>query len=197
MHFTKVFSLLLLTVLSVTNISYAQDIRAGIITGVNLSQVDGDNIAGFYKIGLNVGGAGIWQFNEKFSGAFEIIYSQKGSSSSPTGNPGVQKLKFKFDYVDVPVIFRYHDRAVSFGAGFTIGSLVSQYVEVAGLGLQSTLSKRDFNILAEGNYMINEKLALNIRYSISLLGIGVYNGRNLTNRFISIRLMYILQRSKK
>ncbi len=171
----------------------AQDIRAGLIAGVNLSQIDGDNLAGYNKIGLNLGGTAHWFFNENVSLNFEILYTQKGSSSSPRDGIVTIPVKFKLDYVEVPVLFNYHDRGkVSFGGGLAYGRLVRNRIEIAGSPVKSVF-KNDFSGILNGTVNLKEQLALNIRYQYSLVSIGGFQQSNMYNHFFSIRLIYMFR----
>ena len=56
----------------------AQIIKGEVISGVNLSQVDGDMFYGFKKFGLNVGVGAMIPFGKNWDVSFEILYNQKG-----------------------------------------------------------------------------------------------------------------------
>jgi hypothetical protein len=48
------------------------------------TQVDGDDLAGFNKIGINVGPIIHINFNPNWSASMELLYSQKGHVQNPT-----------------------------------------------------------------------------------------------------------------
>ncbi len=188
----RLFLSISLALLFLTQVN-AQDIRAVLIGGINMAQVDGDNIAGFNKFGLNVGGGAHWFFNDKFSLNFEILFAQKGSSSVPVAGVVITPTKFKLNYAEVPILFNYHDKGkVSFGAGLGIGTLVKEEISINGSPLQSSLARQDITILLDGTVKLTEKLSFNLRYGYSIFSIGEYQRRNLFNNLFSVRLAYML-----
>src|SRR5690606_17623874 len=54
----------------------------GLLLGSNFTQVDGDNFAGYHKVGLNAGGIVYTHLGEKVAASMEILFSQKGSRSN-------------------------------------------------------------------------------------------------------------------
>ena len=56
---------------------------AGVIVGMNFTQVHGDNLAGFNKFGLNTGAIAHINLNKSWSVSFEVLYTQKGSATFP------------------------------------------------------------------------------------------------------------------
>ena len=62
--------------------SYAQDFGAQLFLGANFSQVDGDQMGGYNKLGANVGIQINRPTNNDWESAFEIRYSMKGSKKS-------------------------------------------------------------------------------------------------------------------
>ncbi|MCF8331934.1 MAG: hypothetical protein K9H84_05735, partial [Bacteroidales bacterium] len=67
--------------------AYAQVIKGAAILGTNLSQVDGDEIYGFHKFGLNVGASAIIPIDDRWSVSLETLYSEKGSFRGPQYAP--------------------------------------------------------------------------------------------------------------
>lgn len=107
-----------------------------LITGINLSQVDGDECYGFYKIGLNTGVGAILPLGKNFSLSLETLYNQKGSYKKyppERDSTGVPYYKLKLDYLDVPLMLYYEDRHVwTFGLGFSWGRLVNKKEIIRG-----------------------------------------------------------------
>src|SRR5689334_3120325 len=57
----------------------AQDFKSGLRLGVNAAQINGDGMGGFNKPGF-VGGLFVrYDFTQRVSGQFEMLYSAKGS----------------------------------------------------------------------------------------------------------------------
>ena len=56
----------------------------GVIAGTNLSQIEGDGIAGYNKVGANVGAIVYARLKGPWAASMEILYSQKGSLANYT-----------------------------------------------------------------------------------------------------------------
>ena len=195
--------------------SYAQRIQGAVIGGLNLSQVDGDEIYGFNKLGANVGLGAIVPFKERFIMSLEILFNQKGSyqgkqyeSTDSSGKEFNGKYKLSLDYLEVPLLFLYNDKnVITAGGGFSYGRLVSvKEFEHGEQVLTTTLNdgpydRNDFNILADVRFRVYKKLKLNVRYAYSLAKIrtrdfydlrGIYQStRNQYNNVVSFRLIYM------
>jgi len=84
--------------------------NAGLIIGMNASQVDGDYYKGFNKYGLTAGIRGITRLKPNFDFNVEILYSKKGSKIfhnrySTPGRAGENRF-IDLTYVDVPFFFK-------------------------------------------------------------------------------------------
>ena len=124
-HFLFLTAALLLIIGSLN----AQVFQGELIGGMNLSQVDGDEVFGFKKVGINVGVGVIMPINEKFSISMEVLYSQKGASqkaqyvqdSTIVSMDSTKALcngayNLTLDYVEVPLLFMYNEKDI-----FTVG----------------------------------------------------------------------------
>jgi len=154
--------------------------RAGFVGGFNFTQIDGDDVAGFDKIGLNTGflvEIGLDEY-ERWSAVMEILYSQKGSRSTITNF--FIDFKISMDYAEIPLYIRYHDwtGGLTFGAGALIGrSVKSKFVES---GIDQTDSyfggefppkKWELGFLVDVSYMFSPTFGLNFRYTNSITAI--------------------------
>ena len=83
------------------NNSTAQEFNAGILAGLSTSQVSGDNLGGFNKAGLILGGFVNRDINSLLSLQIEMMFVQKGSS-----NPKPENLlgEIHLDYIETPII---------------------------------------------------------------------------------------------
>ena len=199
----------------ISGATYAQRIHGAVIGGFNLSQVDGDNAIGFYKLGVNTGLAALLPVGKNFYFTIETVFNQKGSYQSPwfkaedsLGNELNGRYHLKMNYLEVPVLLLYNDKdIITAGAGFSYGRLVSikeyehgRLVETTSLNT-GPYDRNDFNILADVRFRIHKRFKFNFRYSYSLLKIrtrdfydiyGVYEGpRDQYNNVLSFRLIYM------
>jgi hypothetical protein len=204
-----IIGLIAYCLLLTADFSKAQVIKGAAIAGFNLSQVDGDEVYGFYKVGLNIGAAAIWPLSDKFEFTIETIYSQKGSYQKPQYNDSLSgEYKLKLNYLEVPVLFHYNDKnIVSFGLGLSWGRLtgVEEY-EHGRLVTTTTLqngpySLNDFDALFDIRFRIWKRLKGNVRYCYSIAPIRTREfhppnsndswTRYQFNNFWTFRLIYV------
>ncbi|MFN0274845.1 MAG: porin family protein [Chitinophagales bacterium] len=169
---------------------------AGIIAGFNASQVDGDLYAGFYKIGLNVGGIAHINFNKQWSLSFEILYTQKGAHSNPAA--GGDNYNLNLGYAEVPVAINYNDQnRLLFSAGLAYGRLFSIKETINGIDTNNdeAFYNDELSYHFGGTILIGEErhFGLNMRYQGSITAIGESANPKLTgaiSRMLSFRGIY-------
>ncbi|MEN9613464.1 MAG: hypothetical protein RLZZ628_4278 [Bacteroidota bacterium] len=81
--------------------------KGGAIFGFNASQMDGDQAAGYHKVGLNTGLRAILLLKPKMDVTLDLLYSQRGSRTTE-----YEALEFRsvtLHYLEIPVLFHYKD----------------------------------------------------------------------------------------
>ena len=92
---------------------FSQSIKGGLIAGFNATQVDGDEVYGFRKYGLNAGACAIVPLWNNFSFTIETLYNQKGSYQRPQYADTLSgEYKLILKYLDVPVLIHYNDKDI-------------------------------------------------------------------------------------
>lgn len=190
-------------------------IRGGVIFGMDASQVDGDDYAGYHKVGFNTGFYGQIPVSRMFFFSVEILYAQDGGKS-PVIPGQVLRYRSQFSYAQVPILFHFQEKkAVNFGVGFQYGRLVGQQVfadEIeqpdpflcTGRPTDTDLlnqefictGKNDFRAVADANYLFTKNFMVNVRFSYSIVPFGYYGSCNFINRglyhnVLTFRLMYV------
>lgn len=204
---------LLISVLLITIASYkvdAQRFKADIIGGLNKSQVDGDETAGFRKIGLNTGAGVTIPVYGNWNIGLETIFSQEGSRLKPQFNDSLDgSYKLLLNYVRVPLKIQYVDKnLVSGGAGISWGRLVKIEEFKDGYRVDSVtlldgpFSRDDWQVFADVNVRVYKTFKVNLRYSYSVKKIahrlvqdseyGEMNMRKFYNNLWAIRLIYTI-----
>ncbi|OFY84635.1 MAG: hypothetical protein A3F72_01370 [Bacteroidetes bacterium RIFCSPLOWO2_12_FULL_35_15] len=151
-----------------------QRFKAGLKVGLSTSQVAGDTYSGFHQAGFDGGGFVNGKLSEKWTAQFEIIYIQKGSKHRPDPDKGDLSSYFlRLDYVEVPVLFQYHQQKFTFEAGPGFGYLVkvkevNDYGEITG---DRPFFKTEASFNLGISYTIYKNLAMNWRYCNSFLAI--------------------------
>jgi hypothetical protein len=168
----------------------AQRIKGEVIAGMNLSQVDGDEVYGFHKAGLNAGLGAILPLGKNFSFTIETLFNQKGSyqgkqyedtvTNPSTGNKDLWtgEYKMKLDYLEVPVLFHYTDKEIiTAGVGFSYGRLVNVKEYEHGRQVETTTlnggpyDRNDYDVLIDFNFRVHKKIPrfkMNVRYAYSM-----------------------------
>ena len=219
-QFIKSIIVTLLAIFSFSHLAEAQRVKGELIFGMNATQIDGDEIFGFHKFGLNVGVGGILPFNEHWSLSIETIFNQKGSYRKDPIDVNDTTLRpyynIRLNYLDIPVLIHYEDKGgFTFGAGFSWGRTVGieeieHGVKVETTTLAGPYKRDDVNILADIRFKIWKKLKFNFRYAYSVLPIRtrVFTNsiqqtweRTQYNSMLTFRLIYVFneapERSRK
>tara|TARA_B100001142_G_scaffold292849_1_gene311977 strand:+ start:3023 stop:3631 length:609 start_codon:yes stop_codon:yes gene_type:complete len=163
---------------------YSQIFGGGIIAGVSTTQVAGDLLGGFNKIGFLAGGYTSLKIKDKINIRFEIKYIEKGSK-----NPRIKENNFaeiSLSYIEIPISINLKQKeniGVEFGLypAFLIDSEMNDFF--SKINIDPAFIKYDFGIFAGINYKITEKMILNTQISNSIIPIrphvsGVKNGIN-------------------
>jgi opacity protein-like surface antigen len=157
--------------------SYSQDNRFKLLAtlGMNASQINGDNLAGFDKIGLNAGLGVERDFRAKSALSFEINYSEKGSRDVPNAKNIVQDTLFRFNYIDIPILYTYKfGRGISAHAGiYTSILLKATYDDFVNVyDKSSILKKTDHGFMIGAGYSFNKHLSVQLRLSQSVYDVN-------------------------
>ena len=191
---------------------YIEDPRtfyAGIIAGANFSQVDGDNYAGYHKVGLNVGGIVYTHLAEHVAVSLEILFSQKGARGNKEqfgGNNSflINRYQSNLNYAEIPIQINYFDKRRShFGGGLSYSHLITA-TETAITTPTYTedfskypFKKSDLNLILGGNLHIWKGVFFNLRFQYSLISIrnnvppGFGDRGQQFNNMWTARIMYL------
>ena len=138
---------LVLSFFLLTNFSSAQSFESGIISGISTSQVSGDGLGGFHKIGLQLGGFVKHKIGGTTSGQFEIYYIDKGSDQPKTN------FQIDLSYVETSWSIQKEYQGFIYEGGLLFGVLIDGTTyDYYGLKDQS---KSDFS-----KFDIGAKMAL-------------------------------------
>lgn len=194
--------------------------------GYNICQVDGDQIMGFFKHGVNVGVGVImpvWTKN-KFSMelSLEVLYNQKGSKQGRkywdgqidpiTGHEITGEYDLSLSYGEVPIMLYFTDKKlVSAGVGVSYARLMGLKEYEHGIRTNVTASsgefnQNEFNILADVKIRVYQRFKLGFRYSYSLNKIREREYFNIAgeslgwfkqyNNMFTFRLTYVFNENR-
>jgi hypothetical protein len=152
----------------------AQRFNGGIIAGGLVSQVDGDNNAGFHKLGFLGGGLVSLRVSPHSSFQLELEYIQKGSRGTDTIN--FTDFLMRFNYLEVPLLYQYtFAKRFSIEAGPAMDVLLGSYEERDGIEVPAIYAEPLRNVTLAGIFgvsgFITNHLKANFRFNYSLLSI--------------------------
>lgn len=185
-------------------------INVGLLVGANFCQIDGDNYAGYRKIGANVGGIGHIRLYKRITFSFELLYSQKGAKSDIVrfstldSTTIVTKYGIRLNYAEIPLMINYFDKHKShFGMGISIGRLLntSETLETkppTTLNTDDYPFKKDaYDFVAGADLHLIKGLFLNLRFQYSLLPVrtssppGYARAQSQYSNLWTFRVMYL------
>lgn len=144
--------------------------NGGFVYGFNASQINGDGLAGYNKLGLYGGVVANANLSNKTYFRTGITFSQRGSSTSLRNQ---NNARIRFDFIEVPVVYFYKDKEteegyhqVHFGAGLCYSRLMN--VEASGtpyLGHESKFSPTNINWILDVKFFKNKNLGFEIQYN--------------------------------
>lgn len=188
----------------------AQRFSAGIVGGFNASQIDGDMLAGFDKIGLMGGVKAVVNFESRFAMNIEFLYTQRGSKPdifAPEYDPDISIF---LHYAELPVYVSFGDwwqeegeyYKVSAHAGLSYGRLISARTEDYFNKDESKydllipyFNQNDLSWLVGVGYQINKNLGFSGRYTREIIPLlsprnnNLLNSR-LTSYYLTFRIEY-------
>ncbi|NND05719.1 MAG: PorT family protein [Saprospiraceae bacterium] len=192
--------ILSLILVSSCSIATGQTFRAAIVGGLNASQINGDLIAGFDKLGIHGGLKVVADLRDRLEGSIELLYSERGSRAS---GRFVDPFSIRINYVEIPLTIAYKDwiredhYRLRFEGGLSIGRLLkAEQEDVTGTRVLDEYQDTDISWLVGATFFTNEDLAFSARYSQSinfLLSQNLPTGfTRMRGFFLTFRIMYFL-----
>jgi len=172
--------------------------RLTLLGGFNASQIDGDDSAGFNKIGVNVGGqVNILLDRTDWVGRFQpsvgIGFTQLGSRSVNNDNV-FEPFSFRMAYAQIPVMINYIDQRWMFSAGFAYGRLVNSAYTKGGVDLTESITdvygSDGVNFIGGMTYYVTRNIGINIHWERSINSITKRGEIWQVHRLITFRAAY-------
>ncbi|MCB9299309.1 MAG: PorT family protein [Lewinellaceae bacterium] len=166
--FLAVLFLLFTVSLSAQTTGPERRFEGGLVAGFNMSQIDGDLLHGFHKLGFNAGGRVNALLNERWRIGLELLFSQQGASRSKLDNPASQYDKIRLNFVEAPVLVHFQDWKIQATAGVSYGRLISyEIIDYTGEDVTEQIPLKEdlFSIVLGGTFFFDEHFGLNIYWS--------------------------------
>ncbi len=192
--------------------SAQQRFKAGLIAGLNASQIDGDRSAGYHKLGLMGGLRAAAILTDKTELSIELLYAQRGSQSELFPGNNFVPFKIKINYIEVPVMYNYADwleeeedeeyYKILFGVGLSYGRLINTEIEDDALNsplvrLSDSFSKNDLSFTIGATFFATHKLGVSARWTRSLNLLfdnskSSINAQSMRGKFLTFHFLYML-----
>ena len=162
----------------------AQNFNSGITAGLTTSQVSGDDLSGFHKLGIHGGAYVNLRVADSSYLQMEMLFVQKGSQQGQDLEKGKAYYKMQLNYIEVPLLYQLKRKRFTYEIGASFGYLFrSKVSNIYGEYPDGTPESRPFNsteisACAGINYKIYKHFSLGWRFSNSVLPIRAhYSGR--------------------
>lgn len=167
--------LLFILILLCSSRSFSQAFHGGVLAGITASQVDGDSYAGFDKLGFQGGVFIITPITHGIDARMEIKFTSRGAKN-PASEDNIGFYKLGLFYIDLPVLAAIKVKQLgSIEFGLIPGYLFAatgedDYGKIPEESLVD-FHKFDLGTLLGISFNVSEKIALNLRYSYSIISI--------------------------
>lgn len=187
----------------------AQRFKAGIIAGLTASQIDGDQSAGYHKVGVQGGLRAIAMIKDKQDVSVELLFTQRGCRHQPKTFP---EFSTTLNYVEVPVQWHYHDwpantdsdkpdfYRVHFNAGLSYARLLGYKNNLEFSGITAALpdlNSNSFCFLIGASLYVSKNVAFTVRYHRAFNKLyepgkpGTNFANSLNEHFLAFQTMYV------
>ena len=161
----------------------SQRFGAGAVIGLNASQIAGDRLAGFDKVGITGGLRGTAFLTDKVHLNVEFLYNEKGSKPDIFNNLTDPDINITLRYVEMPVYVTLQDWwdeekgfHKAFGvAGFSVGRLLEastfDHHNPDDINLDTLVpffNESDVSWLLGFGFRLSDHIAVSFRYTRSI-----------------------------
>ena len=185
-----------------------QVFNAKLIGGFNASQLEGDNLSGFDKVGLQAGIGIQYELYRPPAGRvgksliIELLFNQKGSSSTFSLSSGEERQQTNLNYFQIPVLFSfdqwYNEGEDYYRISLEGGLYYARLFDVSSshgvfTGLTDSFRKNDIGAVIGVKYRFGYAWSVGMRYDHSFLRVfkDPNSGlRGLLSYLISLRVEY-------
>lgn len=170
------------------NTSRSQNFKAYIIGGVSISQIEGDKLSGYNKLGFEGGLATSFIINDSWSLQQELVFNQRGSRATDKELHLDNFTELRLDYIDFMLLPVY--------------SINEQWSIIGGLGYgffvqyksdferEKSDFKNDLFVTVGPQYHVSDNLLLLVRIKFSM--VPVFNNQDAYNNSLSLTARFKL-----
>ena len=195
---------ILISLICTSNAGAQESFNAGVLAGINASQVSGDNYGGFNKAGMLFGLFSNVNVSQKLNLQIELNFSQKGSRKNPKTDEGdTDFFLLRMNYIEIPLMLRTDYKRFKFEGGGYYSQLINYHLEDENGEFDipeelNQFNNNDIGFLVGVYFKFTESLVMNWRFSNSIVDFREFDssGRFLFNtgmfhHYMSINLRYV------
>lgn len=173
----------------ISTASFAQT-KFGVKLGTNFANGSGDDFEDTdSRIGMVIGGfANFSIIEEKLSFQPELLYSAQGYTESYTDEGFDVDGTLKADYLNIPLMMKYHFGGFNVQAGPQVGFLMSAKYEDDDV--KDDMKGVDFGFNLGVGYDLDFGLGFDLRYNLGLSNVADYDDADGKNRVIQFTASY-------
>ena len=154
-------------------VSFGQGFGGGVYGGISTTQVYGDGIGGFNKVGGWGGAFTDYRFTPRSTLQFEISFIQKGSRQTPTVKNNGMLYVNNQNILEIPVLYRWYGiKNMSIEVGTQVGYLISTIERNNNGEILRQIPHRKFEWSGAAGlsyYFWKNRIEVNMRYSNSIM----------------------------
>lgn len=177
----------------------AQNFKGGLVGGVLGSQIDGDFLGGYNKLGLTVGAWVSHPVSDNLLIHGQLKYIQKGKTKPANVDAGTSSETTRLHYLQLPITVQYvlsTDWFIEGGLG--LGYLYDYSFYEGGTRLneddypirEDQLYRGEFFFIIGAGYNINDSWSVNLRFTNDILPVGDLTDAVGTNPWIDLGNLY-------
>lgn len=167
---------------------------AGIVAGVNMSQIDGDELVGYDQLGFNGGARVATILSSRWQLSLELLFSQQGSRKTRNDPPSAALQSIRLNFVEVPLQINFQEWRFHVSAGISYARLINaKVIDILGEDVTDTQSYQDNNlfVVLGATYFFSDRIGLNIGWSKAITNQQAQPGNNrLLGKNLIIRGVY-------
>ncbi len=172
-----------------------QNFFGSAVFGTNLSQIDGDDVAGFKRYNLSGGIKIDYPIKPAVDLSMELLYSGRGSKD-------VKRLvDVKLDYIEIPFLISFRDwyiekdkyDKVRADIGLSYGYLFQANSNISFSRYVPNMKKNDLSFVIGGAYMFNRHVGVSVRYTrafFKMLTDPTLESDGFLSYFTTVRMEY-------
>ncbi len=179
----------------------AQRFKTAVVAGLNMAQIDGDDLAGYRQPGINAGLRTSAQLSDRWQLGLELLFSQQGSDRGPDDPFLTNYDRIRFNMVEVPAMIQFSEWKIQLAAGLSYSRLINYRIRDLGgnkIASNFDIDRNNVSVLLGGTYFPSEKWGLDVRWTRAMFPLQVYSSLSgaetdqFLSYFVSFRLLFLL-----